>query len=202
MSSPDNDFDIAKSIHELLVPLPEDRRQRILRWIAETLNVTLHTHPKTPPLPAAVNEPHEDSIRPQVETNSSAIPQSNASLDIKTFVEKKAPKNDVQFATVVAYYYRFEAPPAERSETVTTDMLLNSTRLTGRTRLASPRNTLNNAKSLGYLDGAGRGMFRINTVGENLVAVTLPSEGREKSPRKFTKRKPRTAVKKVMKKRS
>ena len=33
--------------------------------------------------------------------------------------------------------------------------------------------TLNNAKAQGYLDAAERGTFRINTVGENLVAMTF-----------------------------
>jgi len=36
---------------------------------------------------------------------------------------------------------------------------------------------LNNAVALGYLDRAGRGEFKLNAVGENLVAMTLPGSG-------------------------
>jgi len=80
----------------------------------------------------------------------------------------------VQFATTVAYYYRFEAPAASRRETIDGDTLQEGARLAGRNRLAKPRNTLNNAKSLGYLDSNAPGEFSINSVGENLVAMTLP----------------------------
>jgi hypothetical protein len=41
--------------------------------------------------------------------------------------------------------------------------------------LPYPNKTLNNAHGHGLLDRAGdRGAFRINSVGENLVAMTLP----------------------------
>ena len=42
--------------------------------------------------------------------------------------------------------------------------------------------TLNNAKTQGLLDsGSEAGKFVINTVGENLVAMTLPSQSGSKS---------------------
>jgi len=41
--------------------------------------------------------------------------------------------------------------------------------------MTNPTSTLNNALRSGYLDkGSKRGTFRINAVGENLVAMTLP----------------------------
>jgi hypothetical protein len=93
---------------------------------------------------------------------------------MKTFVATKAPKSDVQFAATVAYYYRFEAPAASRRETIDGDTLQEAARLAGRSRLGNPRATLSNAKTLGYLDGNAPGEFSINSVGENLVAMTLP----------------------------
>jgi hypothetical protein len=52
--------------------------------------------------------------------------------------------------------------------------------------------TLTNAKNAGYLDSAGHGAYKINTVGENLVAVTLPGEGSERDAksRAAKKKKP------------
>jgi hypothetical protein len=96
--------------------------------------------------------------------------------DIKSFIATKNPKSDVQYAAVVAYYYRFEAQESDRKESITSEVLQQSTRLAGRKRLEKPIMTLNNAKNLGYLDSAARGEFRINTVGENLVAMTLPGQ--------------------------
>jgi len=104
-----------------------------------------------------------------------AIPQTATPKDLRTFVYEKAPKSDVQFAATVAFYYHFEAPPDERKETIAASDLKEACRLVNRKRLNNPLTTLNNARQLGLLDSAGRGLFSINSVGENLVAMTLPS---------------------------
>jgi hypothetical protein len=58
--------------------------------------------------------------------------------------------------------------------------------------------TLNNAKNLGLIDsGSEKGRFTINTVGENLVAMTLP--GQADGPAKGNKPK-KTAKKAIGKK--
>jgi hypothetical protein len=99
-------------------------------------------------------------------------------IDIKSFVAAKDPKSDNQFAATVAYYYRFEAPENQRADSITAETLQEATRLSGRNRLGDPGKTLRNAKDQGYLDAADRGAFKINSVGENLVAMTLPGQGR------------------------
>src|SRR6266487_5546433 len=105
-------------------------------------------------------------------------------IDIKQFTDSKAPKSDQQFAAVVAHYYRFDAPPEERRETINVQVLADAARRAGRKRPG--RLTLNNAKNQGYFDSVGRGEFKLNTVGENLVAITLPGntgEGEKKHTR-------------------
>src|SRR6476661_2945935 len=68
-----------------------------------------------------------------------------------------------------ASYHAFEA--AEHKLEISPSDLLEAARLSGRFRLKRPITTLHNAVRRGYLDkGGGRGSFRINTVGENLVA--------------------------------
>ncbi len=161
-----DDFDIAKGIFDQLKDLPTERQQRVLRWIAEGLGVA-------PGSPAAPIHGVGTLALP-------ALPPSPATVgtgtgDIKTFVAAKAPKSDMQFAAAVAYFYRFEAPPAQRRDAIDGDALQEAARLAGRKRLANPRVTLNNAKAAGYLDGVAPGEFTINSVGENLVAMTLPS---------------------------
>ena len=97
--------------------------------------------------------------------------------DIKSFVAKKKPHNDIQFAATVAYYFQFEAPPSERKESINGEDLQEACRKAGRTRFSKPGNTLKNAHTLGLLDRTGeRGYYSVNTVGENLVAMTLPGE--------------------------
>ena len=89
----------------------------------------------------------------------------------------------------MAHYYRFFAPQAARKEFITAADLQQACRLTGRNRLTRPAQTLINAHTNGLLDkGANRGEYVISTVGENLVAVSLPGN----APGADTRR--RTAV--------
>jgi hypothetical protein len=121
-------------------------------------------------------------------------------VDIKTFISNKQPRRDVQFAAAVAYYYRFEAPQAERKDAINKDDLQEATRRAGRERLGNPLQTLNNAHTLGLLDrGSDKGTFTINSVGENLVAMTLPGDGATSSKPQGKKR-PKAAMGKSAKK--
>ena len=135
------------------------------------------------------------------DANSTPSPVTSAqSADIKQFTMAKKPKSDQQFAAVVAYYYRFEAPASDRKDVIGSDDLTQAARLAGRERPTRPTLTLNNAKNSGYLDSAERGKFRINAVGENLVAVTLPGNGGgdagSDGNRRRTQRKKKTSKRK------
>lgn len=171
MTIPVSDFDAAKAVADQLAGMDKDRQQRILRWVAESLSLQLGAGIALPPVPAGGAPQSREGTPSQV----GGIQQRPATTsDIKSFVELKKPKSDVQFATVVAYYYRFEAPQDARRDAIDASGLQDAARLAGRRRPPSPKATLNNAKTLGYLDSAERGQFRINSVGENLVAMTLP----------------------------
>jgi hypothetical protein len=183
MSDEISDFDAAKSISDVLKGMEKERQQRVLRWVAESLDIAVHVRPA-----AAHDIGHVGSSDTGVgaQATASAAAASRQPVDIKTFVESKSPKSDIQFATVVAYYYRFVAQ--DNREAISSEILQNATRLVGRSRFATPVMTLNNAKKQGYLDTAERGTFRINSVGENLVAMTLPGTdgGARAKPRKRT----------------
>ncbi len=81
----------------------------------------------------------------------------------------------VRAAAVVAYYHRFEA--SEKKDSITQADLLEACRMANYTRPPAPGQTLRNAVNAGLLDRADRGSFAVNSVGENLVAVTLPGDG-------------------------
>lgn len=168
MSPEDNDFDVAKKVADLLKPLGRERQQKILRWVGESFDVTITPAATSP----AVNQP----AIPGALASSQMTTQLRAT-NIKSFVDSKSPKSDNQFAAVVAYYYAFEAPADERHDTITAELLRDAARLAQRKRLGTPSVTLAHAKSRGYLDAVDRGQYRINSVGENLVAMTLPSSG-------------------------
>jgi len=179
------ELDAVRALVEALEPLDADARERAMRWAAEKLQMRpLGSSPATGALIQGLNQ--DQSVRSPM----------SAARDIKAFVQEKNPRSDNQFAAVVAYYFKFEAPESERKDTVTGDDLQESCRKASRARLKSPAKTLNNAFIAGYFDKVGAGGYRLNTVGENLVAMVLPSataDVRSRTPsRKPAKSKERT----------
>lgn len=187
MTDTANDFDAAKAVVDQLKGLEKDRQERVLRWVAESLKLDLGPR-------GVVHGPGGGpvAVQPDVAPHPSPPPGQHRAVDIKSFVDTKKPKSDVQFAAVVAYYYRFEASPEHRREAIDSKALQDAARLAGRRRPPKPLVTLNNAKTLGYLDAPERGQFQINNVGENLVAMTLPGSEEKKAHRKAKRKsKPR-----------
>jgi len=172
-----NHFDAAKEIVESLQGLDKTSQALAMRFAAETLGLQ---QPPVSPTPAAT---------PLAVPSGTPTPTgTHHPMDIKQFTAAKAPKSDQQFAAVVAYFYRFEAPEVQRRESIDADFLLEAARLAGRNRPSNPRFTLNNAKNAGYLDVATTGKYRINSVGENLVAMALPENASESSSTKSVKK--------------
>jgi hypothetical protein len=165
MSTPPapDEFDAARAIVKTLEAFGPEDQNRILRWAAEKLGLG---QPQKPAAPVGTGLPQAP-----LSTDTS---RSRGLVDIKTFVESKRPKNDTQFAAVVAYYYQFEA--AERKDSITQTDLIDACRKATYPRPPAPAQTLRNALNAGLLDRAERGAFSVNSVGENLVAVTLPGE--------------------------
>ena len=186
MSTPKtDDLEAVRVIVDTVKDFKPDEQQRILRWAIEKLGVLVSIAPGHVP-PA-----HTPGAPPPHSPSTQAVSATN----IKTFMLEKKPRNDVQYAAAVAYYYRFDASEVERKESINKDDLQEATRKSGRERFSNPLNTLANAHKLGLLDKGGeKGTFTINSVGENLVAMTLPDGGVLK---KTTKKK---AVKKTTKK--
>lgn len=167
----DNEFDAAKAIVETLEELDKEKQQRAMRFASEALGLAAPAVPAGPSAPPSAGQGHV----PREKTETS--PPGRV-VDIRQFTESKAPKTDQQFAAVAAYYYRFEAPADERKEVIGAKDLIEAARLADRRRPKDAGMTLTNAKNKGYLDAAGRAKFQINSVGENLVAMTLPGKDR------------------------
>jgi hypothetical protein len=191
-----DDLEAVRTVTTALGGFSPEEQERIIRWAREKLGLSTVQRPhldartpQQPPSPAASPRPGEPT--------SVAQPPASA-RDLKTFVNGKNPKNDIQFAATVAYFYRFEAPPEQRRNEIDAAILQDACRLASRKRFKNPLTTLNNSKSQGLLDsGTEAGKFVVNTVGENLVAMTLPSQsGGPVQVRKPTKPAKKTARKK------
>lgn len=113
------------------------------------------------------------STTPEVQAPSPGSIQTTK--DIRTFRAEKNPSNGVEMACLVAYYLENLANEAERMSDI------NKKDLEKYFKHASfplPRvvgQTLVDAKSAGYMDSSStRGRYKLNPVGHNLVAHSLP----------------------------
>lgn len=178
--SPPDDFEAVRAVVDALKGFPAEDQRRILRWAQEKLGL-----PVSPSASAVAA-----TSATAVEAGTAVSPASTRPRDIRAFLQEKQPSSDNQFAAAVAYYYAFEAPESERKSEITASDLQHAARLSGRERLKRPIETLHNASKRGYLDKGGvRGSFRINTVGENLVAMAMPGGDTDESGARRRQRK-------------
>lgn len=169
-----DDLEAVRQITDALKPFRTEEQDRIIRWAKEKIGLPLSS------------QAHTQEKQESILALTHPTPHKKHALNIKTFVADKNPISDTHFAATVAYYYRFEAPEAERKDSISPEELREACRQADRKRINYPSQTLNNAYKEGLLDKAGeKGRYKINTVGENLVAMTLPGGVAEKStPRK------------------
>ena len=175
---PKDEYDAVRIVVEVLKDLTAEEQARVIRYAQEKLGFAGGTHSAVPGF--AIPGLAVPGVGPSV---------GRPGTNIASFMQAKSPINDVQFATAVAYYFAFEAPEASRKGEISASDLLEAARQSGRPRLRKPIVTLHNTMKRGYLDKAGRGTFKINPVGENLVAMGLPSGSATISPRKPTRKK-------------
>jgi hypothetical protein len=202
MSATNDKFEAAKTIVETVRTFDPKEQEMIFRWAAESLGITVPIGASSPASQSASLQPPAQTTPHGTQAQSGAQASVASTQDIKTFVAAKGPKNDVQFAATVAYYYQFLAPKAERKTSITQDDLLDACRKADRQRPPNPYQTLNNAFHLGLLDRPEKGTFSINSVGENLVAMTLPGDTSTPGPKKraANKKTVRKSAKKLAKK--
>lgn len=178
MSKPKDDLESVRLVAEALEGFGKEEQHRIIRWAMEKVGLSVSTQSG---LPISAQSTSGTSIQAY---NSSA-----ATADIKAFIAEKNPQSDKQFATTVAYFYQFQAPPEQRKEEIGSDDLQEACRLSGRARLNSPAKTLDNSMRGGLLNKGSRGKFTLSTVGENLVAMSLPSSSQNIVKKKVSRRK-------------
>src|SRR5581483_5086786 len=144
MSDPKDDLAAVRTIAEALTGFDPKEQERILRWVREKVGLTVA--PPDTSLPTG---------SPLVVSMTGHGAPTSSATDLKSFFLDKKPKNDVQFAATVAYYYRFVAPTEHRKDEITANDLQEACRLVGRERFSVPGQTLRNAHNLGLLNKGG-----------------------------------------------
>lgn len=97
-------------------------------------------------------------------------------IDIRSLKEEKNPDSAKQMACIVAYYLQELAPEAERKNTISPQDIEKYFKQANFKLPKKVAQVLVDAKRSGYFELAGRGEYKLNAVGYNLVAHGLPTK--------------------------
>lgn len=170
-SAEDRELEAIRTVVSALEPLADDERSRVLEYVLKRLQMATIRAPAT-----------TQTLLHSAPAPAAARPMT----DIRSLKEEKQPRSANEMAALVAYYLSEIAPEGERSDTVNVETLRRYFKIAGFRLPRQPRQTLPNAAAAGYLDNAGRGEYRLNPVGYNLVVHGLPREGT--APAAFSRR--------------
>lgn len=173
MAAKDKELGAIGSIIELLRPLDEGQRSRVLEYVLKRLDM------------ATVRAPAGGAPEVGGPTGTS----TRSIVDIRTLTAEKQPRSANEMAAVIGYYVSEMAPKDEQSDTINADTIRRYFKMAGFPLPSAVRNVLPNAASAGYFESVNRGEYRLNPVGYNLVVHKLPRPG-SPGPAQQKKKKP------------
>jgi len=144
-----------------LTGLPDDKsRELVLTAVQTHLGLTSIAKSDPPPdyPPAVVDKP-----RP-----------GTPIIDIRSLKEEKQPATASQMACIVGYYLREIAVDPEHKDTIIAQDIDKYFKQAGFKLPKRPDQLLVDCKQSGYFDFISSGVYKLNAVGHNLVAHSLP----------------------------
>ncbi len=177
----DSELKAIQTLLSTLEPLDKDARKRVIDYVFQRLEINI----KSPLVKqSSITEESLQQNIPSYQTNESVKIQST---DIRSFANDKNPKNDVERTALVTFYLTELAQEEKKSE-ISPEDITKYFKQAGFPIPSRPRQVLVNTKNAGYIDSTGnRGGYKLNPVGYNLVAFSLPSDGSSAKPRKRNK---------------
>ena len=105
-----------------------------------------------------------------------AVSPQSAYVDIRSLKAEKKPTSAAQMACLVAFYLQEHAPDSERKQAIATADIDKYFKQAGFKLPQRSQQLLPDAKAAGYFDSGGRGEYKLNAVGYNLVVHNLPAK--------------------------
>ena len=172
-------IEAVRVIFDTLEPLDPVDRERVLSSVLALIGAVSRKLPAAPSVrPTEGGGPSEEGVA------GPAFPAQRPPTDIRSLKEKKKPRSSREMAALVAYYVAELAPLEDRKDSITAKDIEKYFK---QAQYPMPQNrlmTLVNAKNAGYLEGAGRGKYKVSPVGYNLVVHGLPRPGPESGVRR------------------
>ena len=187
LSTADPEVVAIHRILSVLAGLDIAGRTRVIEFI---LGRTGH-RPSRAAAPADSTRPTLPGSAPAADSPSFRVP-AESRTDIKSLREEKQPGSLNEMATLVAFYLKEVAVGDEHRDTVTAADLEKYFRQAGYKLPTRAIMALVNARQAGYLDPTGdAGVYKLNPVGYNLVAHSMPTGRRTTHTRSRAISKPR-----------
>ncbi|MGH3010026.1 MAG: hypothetical protein ACRDLM_11560 [Gaiellaceae bacterium] len=163
-SSADAEIRALQAVYDALEPLDDEARGRVLDYTLRRLGVRDLSSQVVTPL-----TDKRDTLVVDV-----ASPSTTPTTDIRSLRKEKEPTSAVEMAAVVAYYLSELAPSGEQKEAIGSADIEKYFKQAQYRLPQRIDKALHNAAAAGYFDRTGRGEFRLNPVGFNLVTHGLP----------------------------
>jgi hypothetical protein len=154
-----------------LTALPETARLTAIRAACDNVGLPFDTLAKAPTLSGGSSPGIVDYSSRPTPTETEESPR-----DIRSLKEAKNPRSNPEMACVMAYYLQVLAPATERKAVVSASDVQKYFAQAGFPLPKAPGQVLVDAKSAGYFDAVGRGTYKLNPVGHNLVVHGLPKK--------------------------
>jgi hypothetical protein len=180
----DDELIAIQTLLSTLGPLDGEARNRVIEYVFQRLNLALKS-----------NSVYSASLTETSLNNpTSPLPTNDTSrltkTDIRTFSSQKMPKNDVERTTLVAFYLSEVAIDSEKKTEIGTDDILKYFKQANFPVPVRPRQVLVNTKNSGYIDAStNRGFYKINPVGYNFIAYSLPAGSNSATTKKKKRNK-------------
>jgi hypothetical protein len=165
----DQELRAIQQVIAALSDLDSEARARVINYVFQRLGISS---------PAALVESGMPAVTPAqgMETGAAVAQPGRRQVDIRSFGQEKSPRSANERVAVVGYYLSELAPADERKVEISAADITKYFKQAGFPLPGAARMTLVNAKNAGYLDaGAERGAYKLNPVGHNLVAHSLPA---------------------------
>lgn len=184
----DQEVEAIRDVLAALSPLSPKARVSVLEYVSKRLDVDM---------PFDFNQGRK---APTISGASEGeLPgAAQRTIHIKTFKEEKKPRSANEMAALVAYYLSNLAPSEQRKGTIDQQDIETYFKIGEFPLPKETRVTLANARTAGYFDAVGDGEYKLNAVGHNLVAHSMPrgsataASSRKKRVKKSKTKKPAT----------
>ncbi len=162
----DSEIEAIRTVLQTLTPLSQDVRQSVMDYVLKRLNLSSGR---------LSGFPSGGSLVERIDASLEAEPvRPEGPIHLRDLKDEKKPKSAIEMAVLVAYYLSHIAPQSERKEAISRKDIETYFKIGGYKLPSRPEFTLGNARNAGYLDSVGRGQYRLNPVGYNLVVHSLP----------------------------